>query len=63
MTRDPLNPDNTVLTFTSENADGDIFTPLLESPTGSYVVCFNYLAMPKEFSDVENIGGSVGLGN
>lgn len=61
ITADPLNPNNSVLSFSSTYAAGDIFsTELSVVPGNRYVLHFDYLGMVSGQSKPDNLGGYIG---
>jgi len=59
---DPLNPLNDVLSFTSLNAGGDIFTTAaFPAVPADYIFSFDYLGIAKSESVDDDLGGFAGL--
>jgi hypothetical protein len=56
---DPLESDR-VLTFTVLNSGGDIFSTLINNPSGEYILSFDYLGLRKQGSVDDDFGGFIG---
>ena len=60
LVKDPLNDKNQVLTFTALNSGGDIFSKVINNPSGKYILSFDYLGLTQGGSIPDDFGGFIG---